>query len=113
MRWCKPANTRPGPTSCSTRVGSRRPCAPERVGRCRETASSAAPDLESVIIDRSFDALWRARLRAAVDPALSHCSWEGVARPQVLAGTVGRTPAPSGALCCRCTPNSPPTAIFS
>ena len=55
------------------------------------TINSAACllDLEGVIIDGSFDAALRAQLIAAVEPALDRHSWEGVARPAVLAGTIG------------------------
>lgn len=55
------------------------------------TINSAACllDLEGVIIDGSFDAALRARLIDAVGPALDGHSWEGVARPAVLAGTIG------------------------
>ena len=55
------------------------------------TINSAACllDLEGVIIDGSFDPTLRARLIAAVEPALDRHSWEGVARPALLAGTIG------------------------
>lgn len=55
------------------------------------TINSAACllDLEGVIIDGSFDPVLRARLIAAVQTALDGHSWEGVARPAVLAGTIG------------------------
>jgi predicted NBD/HSP70 family sugar kinase len=46
-------------------------------------------DLEGVIIDGSFAPGLRTRLIAAVEPALDRHSWEGVARPAVLAGTIG------------------------
>ncbi len=55
------------------------------------TINSAACllDLEGVIIDGSFDPTLRARLIASVEPALDRHSWEGVARPAFLAGTIG------------------------
>ena len=55
------------------------------------TINSAACllDLEGVIIDGSFDPVLRARVIAAVQTALDGHSWEGVARPAVLAGTIG------------------------
>jgi predicted NBD/HSP70 family sugar kinase len=55
------------------------------------TINSAACllDLEGVIVDGSFDPALRARLIASVEPALDRHSWEGVARPAVLAGTIG------------------------
>jgi predicted NBD/HSP70 family sugar kinase len=46
-------------------------------------------DLEGVIVDGSFDAALRDRLMSQVEAALGRYSWEGVARPQVLAGTIG------------------------
>jgi predicted NBD/HSP70 family sugar kinase len=46
-------------------------------------------DLEGVIIDGSFDPALLARLLADVERALGCYSWEGVVRPQVLAGTIG------------------------
>ncbi|ROZ61397.1 ROK family protein, partial [Ramlibacter sp. WS9] len=46
-------------------------------------------DLEGVIIDGSFDRELLAALLRQVEVALDSYSWEGVARPQVLAGTIG------------------------
>ncbi|WP_317201815.1 ROK family transcriptional regulator [Janthinobacterium sp.] len=46
-------------------------------------------DLEGVIIDGSFDRALLERLLAQVDTALACYNWEGIAHPQVLAGTVG------------------------
>jgi predicted NBD/HSP70 family sugar kinase len=46
-------------------------------------------DLDAVIVDGSFGRELLAALLAAVAPALDLYSWEGVSRPQVLAGTVG------------------------
>jgi predicted NBD/HSP70 family sugar kinase len=55
------------------------------------TLNSAASllDLEGVIVDGSFDAALRERLIVAVEAALDRHSWEGVARPALLAGTIG------------------------
>ncbi len=55
------------------------------------TVNSAACllDLEGVIIDGSFDAALRVRLLASVERAMDGHSWEGVARPALLAGTIG------------------------
>jgi len=55
------------------------------------TINSAACllDLEGVIVDGSFDPALRARLIASMESALDRHSWEGVARPAVLAGTIG------------------------
>jgi len=55
------------------------------------TLSSAACllDLEGVIVDGSFAPALRDRLLAALAQALDRHSWEGVARPTVLAGTIG------------------------
>jgi len=46
-------------------------------------------DLEGVIIDGSFGRELLQALLRQVEGALDHYSWEGVARPQVLAGTIG------------------------
>jgi predicted NBD/HSP70 family sugar kinase len=46
-------------------------------------------DLEGVIIDGSFSPVLLRALLAEVERALDQYSWEGVARPAVLAGTVG------------------------
>ncbi len=46
-------------------------------------------DLEGVIIDGSFSRELLAELLAAVEHGLDRYSWEGVARPAVLAGTIG------------------------
>ena len=46
-------------------------------------------DLEGVIIDGSFDRSLLEQLLAQVEVALECYSWEGIARPQVLGGTVG------------------------
>ena len=46
-------------------------------------------DLEGVIVDGSFSRELLAALLAAIDAALDRYSWEGVARPQLLAGTIG------------------------
>ena len=55
------------------------------------TINSAACllDLEGVIIDGSFDVSLLERLLAGVAVALDGHDWEGVARPAVLAGTIG------------------------
>ena len=46
-------------------------------------------DLEGVIIDGSFSRELLQALLPEVERALDRYSWEGVARPQVLAGTIG------------------------
>lgn len=46
-------------------------------------------DLEGVIVDGSFAPGLRDRLLAGLAEALARHSWEGVARPAVLAGTIG------------------------
>lgn len=46
-------------------------------------------DLEAVIVDGSFGRELLAALLEAIAPALDTYSWEGVSRPQLLAGTVG------------------------
>ncbi len=46
-------------------------------------------DLDGVIIDGSFDRVLLDALLAATEPALDRYSWEGVMRPQLLAGTIG------------------------
>ena len=46
-------------------------------------------DLDGVIVDGSFSRELLAHLLAEVGTALDRHSWEGVARPQVLAGTIG------------------------
>ncbi len=46
-------------------------------------------DLEGVIVDGSFSRELLAELLAAIEQALDRYSWEGVARPAVLAGTIG------------------------
>ena len=46
-------------------------------------------DLDGVIVDGSFSRELLAQLLAEVGTSLDRHSWEGVARPQVLAGTIG------------------------
>jgi predicted NBD/HSP70 family sugar kinase len=46
-------------------------------------------DLEGVIIDGSFSRELLQALMPEVEGALDRCNWEGVARPRVLAGTIG------------------------
>jgi len=46
-------------------------------------------DLDGVIIDGSIDRKLLDRLMTAVETALDYYSWEGIARPVVLAGTIG------------------------
>ena len=46
-------------------------------------------DLEGVIIDGSCGRELLQALLHQVEGSLDHYSWEGVARPQVLAGTIG------------------------
>lgn len=46
-------------------------------------------DLQGVIIDGSFGRELLGALLPEIDSALGRYSWEGVARPQVLAGTIG------------------------
>ena len=46
-------------------------------------------DLDAVIVDGSFGRELLAALLQVVAKALDFYSWEGVSRPQVLAGTVG------------------------
>jgi predicted NBD/HSP70 family sugar kinase len=46
-------------------------------------------DLEGVIIDGSFGRELLVELLRALEPALGRHSWEGVARPALLAGTIG------------------------
>jgi predicted NBD/HSP70 family sugar kinase len=52
-------------------------------------------DLEGVIIDGAIERPLLAELIAAIDAAMALTSWEGVARPRLLPGTVG---ADAGAL---------------
>lgn len=46
-------------------------------------------DLEAVIVDGSFSRELLAALVAAIGAAMDGYSWEGVAKPQVLTGTIG------------------------
>ncbi|OYU97857.1 MAG: hypothetical protein CFE45_18740 [Burkholderiales bacterium PBB5] len=46
-------------------------------------------DLECVILDGSFSRGLQAALQRALDAALDRYSWEGVTRPQLLAGAIG------------------------
>jgi len=46
-------------------------------------------DIDAVIVDGSFSREMLAALLDAIAPTLDRYSWEGVSRPQVLAGTVG------------------------
>ena len=46
-------------------------------------------DLEGVIVDGSFNRELLQALLDELDPGLGRYSWEGVARPQLLAGTIG------------------------
>ena len=52
-------------------------------------SSACLLDLEGVIIDGSFGRELLGALLRQVEDALDLYSWEGVARPQVLAGTIG------------------------
>jgi predicted NBD/HSP70 family sugar kinase len=53
------------------------------------TSAASLLDLEGVIIDGSFEGTLLERLLGSVQLALDRHSWEGVARPAVLAGTIG------------------------
>jgi len=55
------------------------------------TVNSAACllDLDGVIIDGAFSRELLAALLTSVERSLDTCSWEGVARPALLAGTIG------------------------
>ncbi|EHR69111.1 transcriptional regulator/sugar kinase [Burkholderiales bacterium JOSHI_001] len=46
-------------------------------------------DLDVVIVDGSFSRELLNALLAVLNDAMAHFSWEGVVRPQVLAGTIG------------------------
>ena len=46
-------------------------------------------DLDGVILDGSFDRTLQGALLAATDRSLARYSWEGVARPALLAGAIG------------------------
>ena len=46
-------------------------------------------DLDAVIVDGSFSRELLGALLAATSDALGRCSWEGVVRPQLMAGTIG------------------------
>lgn len=59
------------------------------------TAAACLLDLDGVIVDGAFDTGLRSALLEALDTALGRCSWEGVTRPPLLAGTLG---ADAGAL---------------
>jgi predicted NBD/HSP70 family sugar kinase len=64
----------------------------EEAGRAIAMAVNAAAcllDLEGVIVDGAFDRSLLQALLASVQRALALYSWEGVAQPQLLAGTVG------------------------
>jgi predicted NBD/HSP70 family sugar kinase len=52
-------------------------------------SASCLLDLEGVIVDGSFGRELLEALLAEVEGALDRVSWEGVARPRVLAGTIG------------------------
>ena len=52
-------------------------------------SATALLELDGVIIDGSFSREMLAEVLAEVDGALDRYSWEGVARPQVLAGAIG------------------------
>ncbi len=65
----------------------------DEAGRAIAMAVNAAAcllDLEGVIIDGAFDRGLQQALLAAVQRSLTLYSWEGVACPQLLAGTVGK-----------------------
>jgi predicted NBD/HSP70 family sugar kinase len=51
--------------------------------------SACLLDLEGVILDGSFDRPLLARLLEQTERSLARYSWEGVSRPQLLAGTIG------------------------
>lgn len=46
-------------------------------------------DLQNVVVDGSFSRAVQGALLAAVNTALGHYSWEGVARPALLPGAIG------------------------
>ncbi|WP_213953537.1 ROK family transcriptional regulator [Variovorax sp. dw_954] len=52
-------------------------------------SAAALLDLDGVIIDGSFSREMLAALMAQVAEAFDHYSWEGVTRPQILAGAIG------------------------
>ena len=58
-------------------------------------AAAALLDIEGVIVDGAFSPELLAALLAEIDGALGRYSWEGIARPELLAGTIG---ADAGAL---------------
>jgi predicted NBD/HSP70 family sugar kinase len=58
-------------------------------------AAAALLDMDGVVVDGAFSRELLAALLAEVDGALARYSWEGIARPELLAGTIG---ADAGAL---------------
>ena len=74
---------RPSVVAVSTPAGGGMTCA------LSITSATCLLDLEGVIIDGSFDRALLDQLLAQVERALECYSWEGIARPQVLGGTVG------------------------
>ncbi len=52
-------------------------------------SASCLLDLDGVIIDGSFDRALLEQLLSATGIALGYYNWEGVTRPEVLAGTIG------------------------
>ncbi|NML18054.1 ROK family transcriptional regulator [Azohydromonas sp. G-1-1-14] len=64
----------------------------QQAGRAIAMAANAATcllDLEGVIVDGAFDRELLQALLRAVEQAMALYSWEGVARPQLAAGTIG------------------------
>lgn len=53
------------------------------------TSATCFLDLEGVIVDGSCDRSLLDKLLVEVERALGYYSWEGISRPQVLAGTIG------------------------
>ena len=63
----------------------------QAAGTIAQAVNTAAclPDLDGVILDGSFSRALLAALLAQTERALARYSWDGVARPRLLAGTIG------------------------
>jgi predicted NBD/HSP70 family sugar kinase len=53
------------------------------------TSAGALLDLDAVVIDGSMDRRMVGEIIARTDQVLDGFNWEGIARPQLLAGSIG------------------------
>jgi predicted NBD/HSP70 family sugar kinase len=61
------------------------------------TAAAAVLDLDAVVIDGSLDRALIGEIVARIGPVLDGFSWEGIARPAILPGSIGADARATGA----------------